>query len=55
MGVDVFRDFENVLLAQLGKSVVKPKKDHFGKILMDATVCEQMIRYPRSLFAEPGT
>ncbi len=34
MGVDVFRDFENVLLAQLGKPIIKPEKDHFGKILI---------------------
>ncbi len=49
MGVDVFRDFENVLLTQPGKPVVNPEKDHFGRILMDATVCEQMIRYPTDL------
>ncbi len=49
MGVDVFIDFENVLLVQLGKPVVKPEKDPFGRILMDATVCQQMIRYPTDL------
>ncbi len=45
----MFRDFENVLLAQFGKPIVKLEKDHFGKILMDATVCEQRIRYPTDL------
>ncbi len=45
----MFRDFENVLLAQLGRYVVKAEKDHFGKMLMNATVCEQIIRYPTDL------
>ncbi len=49
MGVDLFRDFVNVLLAQLGKPPVTPEKDHFGRILMEATICEQRIRYPTDL------
>ncbi len=49
MGIDMFRDFENVLLTELGKTVAKAEKEHFGKLLMDATVCEQMICYPTDL------
>ncbi len=49
MGIDMFKDFENVLPTELGKPVAKAEKEHFGKLLMDATVCEQMIRYPTDL------
>ncbi len=38
--------------AQLVNLLLKPEKDHFGRILMDAAVCKQMIRYLTELLSE---
>ena len=51
MGAEVFAGFEQVILEKIGKSKRSPDKQqsHQGKILVDATVAEQAIRYPTDL------
>jgi len=57
MGSEVFAAFEKAILAEMEKSRKKQKSDkkdqdppsHKGKLVIDATVAEQAIRYPTDL------
>ena len=51
MGLEVFSSFEQIILEKIGERKVKPEKqpEHNGKLLVDATVCEQAIRYPTDI------
>jgi hypothetical protein len=55
MGSEVFDAFEKAILAEIEKSRKKVKEDdknkpsHKGKLVIDATVAEQAIRYPTDL------
>jgi hypothetical protein len=57
MGSEVFADFEKAILAEIEISRKQPKSDkedldppsHKGKMIIDATVAEQAIRYPTDL------
>jgi hypothetical protein len=57
MGSEVFAAFEQAILTELAKSRKKQKSDkedqdppsHKGKLVIDATVAEQAIRYPTDL------
>lgn len=52
MGEEVFASFEKVILEKIGKSVgnstSEPVQNH-GKLLVDATVAEQSVRYPTDI------
>lgn len=51
MGADVFAGFEQVILEKIGKPrrTGKAREGNHGKLLLDATVAEQAIRYPTDL------
>ncbi|BCL62224.1 hypothetical protein DGMP_29170 [Desulfomarina profundi] len=51
MGEDVFASFEKVILAKIGKlgKASSEPVDNRGKLLVDATVAEQSIKYPMDL------
>jgi len=51
MGQEVFRSFEQIILEKIGERKVKPEEapEHKGKMLVDATVCDQAIRYPTDI------
>lgn len=51
MGQEVFSSFEQIILEKIGERKAKPEKspEHKGKMLVDATVCEQAIRYPTDI------
>jgi hypothetical protein len=51
MGQKVFRDFEDVILAKTGKQKQPSDKDtdNKGKLLVDATVAEQSVKYPTDI------
>jgi len=51
MGADVFAGFEEVILEKIGKPsrTGKAREENRGKLLVDATVAEQTIRYPTDL------
>lgn len=51
MGQDVFRDFEDVILAKIGKRKRFSGNDtnNKGKLLVDATVAEQTVKYPTDI------
>jgi len=57
MGSEVFAAFEQAILAEIERSRKKPKSaegeqdppSHKGKLVIDATVAEQAIRYPTDL------
>jgi len=51
MGSEVFAGFEQVILEKIGnpRRTGKAKEENRGKLLLDATVAEQAIRYPTDL------
>jgi len=51
MGSEVFSGFEQVILEKIGKPrrTSKAQEGNHGKLLLDATVAEQAIRYPTDL------
>ena len=51
MGKDVFTEFENTILEKIGKARGRQKESgqNKGKLLVDATVAEQSIKYPTDL------
>lgn len=51
MGSDVFAGFEQVILEKVGnpRRTGKAREGNHGKLLLDATVAEQAIRYPTDL------
>ena len=58
MGMEVFRSFEQVILDKLGMSaklvsdtseIETDRQENKGKLLVDATVAEQAIRYPTDI------
>lgn len=49
MGQEVFASFEQVVLDAIGIGSSKEQVTHEGKLLVDATVAEQAIRYPTDL------
>ena len=51
MGSEVFAGFEQVILEKIGKPrrTGKAREENHGKLLLDATVAEQAIRYPTDL------
>ena len=51
MGTEVFAGFEQVILEKIGKPrrAGTVKDENHGKLLLDATVAEQAIRYPTDL------
>lgn len=51
MGADVFAGFEQVILEKIGKPrpALNERNENRGKLLIDATVAEQAIRYPTDL------
>ena len=51
MGQEVFRSFEQIILEKISERKVQPEEivENRGKMLVDATVCEQAIRYPTDI------
>jgi IS5 family transposase len=51
MGQEVFSSFEQIILEKIGERKAKPEEipENQGKMLVDATVCEQAIRYPTDI------
>jgi IS5 family transposase len=51
MGKEVFGSFEQIILEKISERKTKPERlpEHKGKMLVDATVCEQAIRYPTDI------
>jgi len=51
MGAEVFASFENVILEKIGKSRQASSEpvEHRGKLLVDATVAEQSVKYPTDI------
>ena len=51
MGEDVFASFENVILEKIGKSrpALSEPIENKGKLLVDATVAEQSLKYPTDI------
>ena len=51
MGQEVFSSFEQIILETICEKKAKSGKqpEHNGKLLVDATVCEQAIRYPTDI------
>lgn len=51
MGEDVFASFENVIIEKIGKSRPVPSEpiENKGKLLVDATVAEQSVKYPTDI------
>ena len=51
MGQEVFSSFEQIILEKIGERKAKSEEplEHKGKMLVDATVCEQAIRYPTDI------
>jgi hypothetical protein len=51
MGQEVFRDFEDVILSKTGNRKISSDNDRInkGKLLVDATVAEQSVKYPTDI------
>ena len=53
MGADVFASFEQVILEKIGErkksSSTSESKENSGKLLVDATVAEQAVKYPTDI------
>jgi transposase, IS5 family len=51
MGKEVFASFENTILEKIGKSKPTPREplQNSGKLLVDATVAEQSVKYPTDI------
>ena len=51
MGAEIFAGFEQVILERIGSArlIGAETKENHGKLLVDATVAEQAIRYPTDL------
>ena len=51
MGTEVLSSFEQIILEKVGERKTQPEEipEDKGKMLVDATVCEQAIRYPTDM------
>ena len=55
MGSEVLSSFEQITLEKVGERKTQPEEipKHKGKMLVDATVYEQAIRYPTDMYWLP--
>jgi transposase, IS5 family len=49
MGKEVFASFEDAILEKIGNKTGKNRVHHSGKLLLDATVAEQSMKYPTDI------